>query len=145
MSLPLLLERGDPVEVCAVETLPDDWRKTILRYLDNPDGKHNQRTKVHATNYMSYQNELYRKGEDGLLLLCLGPQEAAQAMAEVYEGICGAHQSGRKMRWLLRQHGYFWPSILKDCIEYARECIPCQIHGPVQRAPAELLHSVSKL
>ncbi|XP_068302687.1 uncharacterized protein [Pyrus communis] len=82
MSLPSLLERGDPVEVCAVEVEPDDWRKTMLRYLDNPNGKHDRRTKVLATNYVSYQNELYRKGEDGLLLLCLDPHEADQAMAE---------------------------------------------------------------
>ncbi|XP_068336619.1 uncharacterized protein [Pyrus communis] len=82
MSLPSLLERGDPVEVCAVEVEPDDWRKIMLRYLDNPNGKHDRRTKVLATNYVSYQNELYRKGEDGLLLLCLSPHEADQAMAE---------------------------------------------------------------
>ena len=78
-----------------------------MQYLDNPNGKHDRKTKVHATNYVIYQDGLYRKGEDGLLLLCLGPQEVVQAVAEVHEGICGAHQSGRKMRWLLRLHGYF--------------------------------------
>ncbi|KAM2999464.1 hypothetical protein FF2_040991 [Malus domestica] len=67
MSLHLLLERKDPVDVCVVETLPSDWRRPIMQYLDNPRGKHDQKTRVHATNYVSYQNELYRKGEDGLL------------------------------------------------------------------------------
>ena len=47
-----------------------------MQYLDNPSGKHDRKTMVHATNYVIYQNELYRKGEDGLLLLCLGPREA---------------------------------------------------------------------
>ncbi|KAM0971015.1 hypothetical protein ACFX2A_019307 [Malus domestica] len=144
MSLPSLLEREDPAEVCVVETLPSDLRRSIMQYLDNPKGKHDRKTKVHATNYVSYHNELYRKGEDGLLLLCLGPQEATQAITEVHEGICEAHQSGCKMRWLLCQHGYFWPSVLKDCIEYARGCIQCQIHGPIQSPPTELLHSVTK-
>ncbi|XP_050125650.1 uncharacterized protein LOC126602856 [Malus sylvestris] len=65
-------------------------------------------------------------------------------MVEVHEGICGAHQSGRKIRWLLRRHGYFSPSILKDCIEYAKGCVQCQIHGPIQRVSAKLLHSVTK-
>ena len=90
-----------------------------MHYLDNPSGKHDRKIRVHATNYVMYQNELYRKGEDVLLLLCLGPQEATQAVVEVHEGIYGAHQSGRKMRWLLRRHMYFWPSVLKDCIEFA--------------------------
>ncbi|KAM2239370.1 hypothetical protein ACFXTI_008928 [Malus domestica] len=123
MSLPSLLDRQDPINVYAIEAIPDDWRMPIMRYLDNPNGKHDRKTRVHATNYVVYQNELYRKGEDGLLLLCLGPQEVAQAITEVHEGICRAYQSGRKMRWLLRRHGYFWPSILKDCIEFARGCI----------------------
>ena len=48
------------------------------------------------------------------------------------------------MRWLLRRHGYFWPSVLKDCIEFARGCTQCQIHGLIQRVPAEALHSVTK-
>ncbi|KAM2617796.1 hypothetical protein TB1_034159 [Malus domestica] len=116
----------------------------IMRYLNNPNGKHDCKTKVYATNYVVYQNELYRKGDDGLLLLCLSPQEVAQAIIEVHEGIYGVHQSGRKMRWLLRRHEYFWPSILKDCIEFARGCIQCQIHGSIQRVPAESLHSLTK-
>ncbi|KAM2282765.1 hypothetical protein ACFXTI_031950 [Malus domestica] len=59
MSLPSLLEREDPVDVCVVEMLPNDWRRPIMQYLDNPRGKHNRKTKVNATNYVSYQNELY--------------------------------------------------------------------------------------
>ncbi|KAM1281680.1 hypothetical protein ACFX2H_022129 [Malus domestica] len=72
MYLPSLLEQKDTIEVSAVEALPDDWRRTIMRYIDNPNEKHDQRTIVHATNYVLYQNQLYRRGEDGLLLLCLG-------------------------------------------------------------------------
>ncbi|KAM1746426.1 hypothetical protein ACFX11_013057 [Malus domestica] len=94
MSLPSLLERNDPIEVCAIEAMPDDWRKSIIRYFDNPNGKHDHKTRVYAANYVTYQNELYRKGEDSLLLLCLGLQKAAQPITEVHEGICGAHQSG---------------------------------------------------
>ncbi|KAM2561554.1 hypothetical protein TB1_012613 [Malus domestica] len=101
MSLPSLLDRHDLIDVCIVEAIPDDWRKPIMQYLDNPNGKHNHKTRVHATNYVMYQNKLYRKGKDGLLLLCLGSQESAQAITEVHEGVCRAHQSGRKMRWLL--------------------------------------------
>ncbi|KAM1635505.1 hypothetical protein ACFXTN_012329 [Malus domestica] len=101
MSLPSLLDRHDLIDVCAIKAIPDGWRKPIMTYLDNLNGKHNRKTRVHATNYVMYQNELYRKGEDGLLLLYLGPQEGAQAITEVHEGVCGAHQSGHKIRWLL--------------------------------------------
>lgn len=71
-----------------------------MQYLDNPSGKYNHKTRVHAINYVRYQNELYRKSEDELLLLCIDPKEAAQAIIEVHEGTCEAHQSGRKTRLL---------------------------------------------
>ncbi|XP_070672163.1 uncharacterized protein [Malus domestica] len=54
MSLPSLLEREDPVDIYAVETLPNDWRRPIMQYLNDPRGKHDQKTRVHATNYVSY-------------------------------------------------------------------------------------------
>ncbi|BFG30771.1 hypothetical protein CerSpe_170450 [Prunus speciosa] len=57
-------------------------------------------------------------------------------MMEVHEGICGAHQAGIKMRWLLRRQGYYWPTILKDCIDYAKGCKDCQKHGPIQYVSA---------
>ncbi|KAM1850243.1 hypothetical protein ACFX13_014459 [Malus domestica] len=59
MSLPSLLDRQDLIDVYAVEAIPDDWRKPIMQYLDNPNGKHSRKTRVHATNYVMYQNELY--------------------------------------------------------------------------------------
>ncbi|GKV29593.1 hypothetical protein SLEP1_g38503 [Rubroshorea leprosula] len=57
--------------------------------------------------------------------------EYCQIMSYVHNGIYGAHQVGIKMRWLIRKHGFFWPSILKDCISYAKGCKACQIHGPL--------------
>ncbi|KAM0996701.1 hypothetical protein ACFX14_006772 [Malus domestica] len=53
-------------------------------------------------------------------------------MAEVHEGICGAHQAGTRMRWLLRRYGYFWPDMEKDCKSYARGCEECQRHSHLQ-------------
>ncbi|KAM1570320.1 hypothetical protein ACFX10_035336 [Malus domestica] len=43
MSLPSLLEHEDPVDVCTVETLLNDWRRPIMQYLDNPRGKTTER------------------------------------------------------------------------------------------------------
>eukprot|EP00253_Pinus_taeda_P007310 PITA_07310 len=38
--------------------------------------------------------------------------------------------------------GYFWPSILKDCILAVRSCHECQIYQRKMRAPAASLHPV---
>ncbi|GKV13619.1 hypothetical protein SLEP1_g24610 [Rubroshorea leprosula] len=84
-----------------------------------------------------------RRGNDELLLRCLGPDESFQMLSDVHDGICGAHQAGIKMRWF-RRHGFFWPFVLKDCIAYAKGCKSCQIHWPLQRVPAFELNSIVK-
>ena len=82
-----------------------------------------------------YAEKLYKKGSDGILLECLSKFESIEAIAQVHEGLCSAHQSGIKMRWLLRRHGVYWPTILKHCIEYAKECQECKKHGPLKHLP----------
>ncbi|CAL8993116.1 unnamed protein product [Prunus brigantina] len=105
-TLPTLTERGMTSQVASVEvtdvieTADTDWRYPIVKYLRNPSGNHERTTRFRARCYLIYQNELYRKGSDGLLLLCPSTKEIEVIMTESHEGICGAHQSGIKMRWL---------------------------------------------
>ena len=63
----------------------------------------------------------------------------------MHEGVCGAHQAERKVRWLIHRHGYFWPLILKDCIAYIKGCQQCQRHRSIQRVPADDLYFMVKL
>jgi hypothetical protein len=44
------------------------------------------------------------------------------AVWEVCNGICGAHQSGYKMNWLLCIVGFYWPTMMDDCIKYQTGC-----------------------
>ena len=64
--------------------------------------------------------ELYKKALSGELLRCIGPKEAILVMAEAHEGITGAHQGDKKMKWLIWQYGYFWPTMEKDYNDYAK-------------------------
>ncbi|CAL8999868.1 unnamed protein product, partial [Prunus brigantina] len=81
---------------------------------------------------------------DEVLLRCLGKKEYMKVMGETHEGICGAHQGGRKMCWLIRRYGYFWPTMMKDCIDYSKGCESCQRHGPIQQAPSVPMNPVVK-
>jgi hypothetical protein len=69
---------------------------------------------------------LYRHTVDGLLLKCMGDEEARVAMGEVHECMCGARQAAHKMKWLLRRSGVYWPAMLIDCFKYTRGCEACQ-------------------
>ena len=90
------------------------------------------------------EGELYRKWLDGLLLRCLSFPDNMEVMKQVHEGVCEAHQVRIKMQWLIRRHGYFWPTILRDCINYSKGCQQCQKYGSIQRILAVELHSIVK-
>ena len=90
------------------------------------------------------EGELYRKGLDGLLLICLSFLDSMEVMKQVHERVCGAHQVGIKMQWMIRRHGYFWPTILSDCINYSKGCQQCQNYDSIKRIHVVKLHSIVK-
>ncbi|GKV04468.1 hypothetical protein SLEP1_g16622 [Rubroshorea leprosula] len=143
-SLPSIHQRDMTVSTCSIDVTQTDWRFPIIQYLKDQSIKVSKKTKMQAFNYVLIEDVLYRRGNDELLLRCLGPDESFQMLSNVHDGICGAHQVGIRMRWLIRKHGFFWPSVLKDCIAYAKGCKSCQIHGPLQRVPASELNSIVK-
>ncbi|KAI5324062.1 hypothetical protein L3X38_033135 [Prunus dulcis] len=143
-SFSSIFERGISPEVIVLTVTLDDWRHEIVSYLKAPNRPHSQQVLRKARYYVIRDEILFLIGFDNLLMKCLGKKEQLIAMTEVHEVICGAHQASIKMRWLLRRHGYYWPTILKDCIEYAKGCQDCQRHGPVQHVPAELMNPIVK-
>ncbi|XP_059627610.1 uncharacterized protein LOC132270445 [Cornus florida] len=66
-------------------------------------------------------------------------------MGESHLGICGAHQAGIKMRWLLRRYGYYWKGTLNDCIEFIKTYTAYQEHSLVQRVLAINMQPVVKI
>lgn len=142
--LPFSIERDEyKLEAMTID-ISNDWRIPISRYLTNPNEKVDRTIRCRAVNYVVLGNDLYRKTYDGLLLLCIDKAQSMTVMGEIHEGTYGSHQAGEKMRWLIKRYGYFWLSIRKDCIQYAKGCQKCQKHGPIQRAPIHLLQSIIK-
>jgi len=65
-------------------------------------------------------------------------------MGEIHEGVCGAHQSAFKMKWMIRRNEYYWPTILEDCFKYFKGCQRCQKFGNIKRAPASTMNPIIK-
>ena len=87
--------------------------------------------KTQSQNFVLIKEELYRKGLDGLLLRYLSFPDSMEVMKQLHEGVCGSHQVRIKMRCLIRRHGYFWPTILSDYINYSKGFQQCQKHGSI--------------
>ncbi|XP_072080955.1 uncharacterized protein [Arachis hypogaea] len=140
----ILMPANEREVLCIDEWEDADWRKPISRYLKDPNIAVDRKLKLQAMNFVLLADELYKKGIDGSLLSCLSREDQNIALGEVHNGICGAHQAGKKMRWVLYRNHVFWPSMIKDCIDYAKACQECQKHGSIQKIPAVELHSIIK-
>jgi hypothetical protein len=134
------------MEVCAFgsDLAEGDWRKEIMDYLENPSRKVSRKLRYKAIKFVLLDGHLFYRSLDGVLLPCLGPEEAKKMMSEVHDGMCGAHQSTYRMKWVIRHTRCYWPTILEDCFEYYKVCQDCQRFGNIQRVPASALNPIIK-
>jgi hypothetical protein len=122
----------------------DDWRKEIADYFKDPSRKVSRKLRYKAIKFVLLDERLYYKSMDGVLLQCLGQEEAKRMMSEVHDGLCGAHQSAYRMKWVIRKTGCYWPTMLEDCFQYYKGCQDCQKFGNIQRVPASTLNHIIK-
>ena len=109
-------------EILSIETSNNDWRVEIADYLKNPSQKVTRRLRYKSTKCVLLHDQLYYKTVDVVLLKCLNQEEVKVLIGQVHEGICGAHQSAYKIKWIIHRTGYFWPTILEDYFEYYKGC-----------------------
>ncbi|KAK2455366.1 hypothetical protein QL285_002824 [Trifolium repens] len=74
----------DNFEIFAIDNLSDDdWRKPIVEYLRNPTGNVDRKIKYRALSYVIFENDLFKKTYEGILLKCLNETEAYIAISDV--------------------------------------------------------------
>jgi hypothetical protein len=125
-------------------TIWTDWRLLLLDCIRDPRKTTDKKVKQQVLKYMSLDDDLYRRTIDGMLLKCLGEEQAKVAVWEVHDGICGAHQSAYKMNWLLLRAGFYWPTMMDDCVKYQKGCMACQRFRNTQLAPTSVMNSIMK-
>ncbi|KAG7584012.1 Ribonuclease H-like superfamily [Arabidopsis suecica] len=130
--------------------LPDwgaDWRTPIREYILNgtlPMDKWEARSlKAKSARFCISNDILYRRSISGPDMICIFGQQVRTVIKEIHEGVCGNHSGGRSLAFKVKRYGYFWPTLIADCEEYARKCEQCQKHAPSIHQPTELLSSVS--
>ncbi|KAL0337629.1 UNVERIFIED_CONTAM: hypothetical protein Scaly_2038000 [Sesamum calycinum] len=99
--------------------------------------------KSHSIHLVSKANPLKYVMAKSVLLdrLARCNDETVQAIEETYSGVFGAHYSGPKLHFRIKRMGYYWPTMVKDCIDYARRCQAYQFHANLIHQLPESLHS----
>ncbi|GMQ02073.1 hypothetical protein CsSME_00048471 [Camellia sinensis var. sinensis] len=143
-----LKEVSDLVPILVVTTKgenEEDWREPFMAYLQHgrlPEDKVKRiEVRRRATKFILWKDgTLYKKSLDGMFMRCIAKERIQEVMTEIHAGVCGAHQSGPKLHMQLKRLGYYWPTMIADCINYARRCQVCQFHGNFLHQPPEPLH-----
>ncbi|KAG7542873.1 Retrotransposon gag domain [Arabidopsis thaliana x Arabidopsis arenosa] len=124
-----------------------DWREPIKHYImtgEIPKNKWQARKmRVVSAKFCLSKDTLYRRGVSDPYLLCIFGPEVEIVMSEVHEGLCGSHSSGRAMAFKVKRMGYYWPTMITDCVKFAQRCKRCQLHAPLIHQPSELFSSIS--
>jgi hypothetical protein len=109
------------------------WYGYVLVYLQNLNcPASNSRDEHHrichqAKNYLILKDTLYRRGVYCILHRCLTHEEEEIMLNDCHTEACGGHLSGLATAQKILRVGYFWPTLIKDCVESFKKCHPCQI------------------
>ncbi|KAH0639459.1 hypothetical protein KY290_036728 [Solanum tuberosum] len=140
--LDLQINESHRISIRVVED--EDWRKPLIEYLEHgrllEDPRVRANIKRRAPRFIFHEGILFRRSYEGLLLRCLDKEEAQQIMEEAHSGICGAHQSGPKLHFRIKRMGYYWPTMVTDCLVHAKKCQACQFHVNYIHQSPEALH-----
>jgi hypothetical protein len=69
-------------------TIRTDWTLPLLECIRDPGKITDKKVKRQVLKYTSLDDDLYRRTIDGVLLKCLGEEQAKVAVREVHDGIC---------------------------------------------------------
>ena len=140
----LTAQSAENTDSVAKKIEDQDMRVPIISYLKDPGRGAERNIRRAAFKYILIDDELYHRTAKDLHLKCLDSDHAKVAMGQVDEGICGTNLSAPKIKWLLRRAGFYWFSMISDCVKYYKGCEGCQWFGDLQLVPAASLHPIIK-
>ncbi|XP_019159001.1 PREDICTED: uncharacterized protein LOC109155798 [Ipomoea nil] len=116
------------------------WIEDIHRYKEKgelpDDPAVAARVRRKAPSFEIIDGQLYKRSFGGPFLKCLLRTEAEMIMDEAHRGICAAHQGAHTLARKLVIQGYYWPTMMRDCIEWIAKCVVCQAFAQKDTQPA---------
>lgn len=118
----------------------DNWYDEMLGFLTEgmfPEAMSKDRKKKVALKSRTFQliaGVLYKRGIDQVVRRCVPDHEQKIVLQEAHQGIAGGHFSGEITGKKIFQAGLWWPTVLKNAHEFARQCLQCQREGKPTQA-----------
>ncbi|XP_077242464.1 uncharacterized protein LOC143882976 [Tasmannia lanceolata] len=96
-----------------------------------------------ASNFVICGEELYRRSFDGIQLLCIDEDQAAELIEQTHEGVCGPHMNGKMLSRKILRLGYYWSTMEVDCYAYVKKCHKCHVYANLIHVLPSQLHSLT--
>ena len=125
------------------------WYYDVLQYVKDrryPDHAFENDKRILrrlAMGFLIDGEVLYKKRKDQILLRCVDSSEANRIVKEIHEVVYGTHANGHKMAGQVMRADYYWLTLERDCIQYARRCHKCQINSDKIHVPPTELHVIT--
>ena len=117
-----------------IDTVSSEYAE-IINYLQTNtfptdfSTKQKNRLTLKSAPYSIIADTLYKQGKDGVLRRCIMSSEIPLILKGCHSDPAGGHFAGEITARKVLQAGYWWPTLFRDCITYARQCDACQRVG----------------
>ncbi|XP_056691841.1 uncharacterized protein [Spinacia oleracea] len=125
---------------------PTYWHDPYIHWLKHytiaPEVTHDRSFRMRASRFILIHGVLFRKSVTGPYLRCLDHDEIELKLRNIHGGECGNHSGGQSLAHKTLTMGYFWPTMKKDVISFAKKCDSCQHFTSISRQPCEELRPI---
>lgn len=118
-----------------ISTMPN-WSRCIVQYLkqgysDRTMPRHRKRgIEVEASNYTLIESQVYKRGKDGKLRMCVCELDYLKILTHAHVGVGGGHFFGDTTAKLIKWPSLWWPTLHLDVEEYVKCYDECQRTKP---------------
>ena len=116
------------------------WSEYIVDYLQthilpaNISLARKRAIEIEARNYTLIGNQMYHRGKDQQLRLCVTEAEYIPILEQAHAGIAGGHFSSTVTARAIMTSGLWWPTLFQDADEFVKRCDTCQrTKTPIQK------------
>ena len=127
--LPIYYQSGSSIassHVNKVDKDPPSWMHPITLNLSTGqlpmERNKAHKLQIQAARFSLIDGQLFKRSFGGPYLKCLTPEQSQYVLAELHEGICRNHPSGRTLAHRAHTKGYYWPTMKVDATNYTRKC-----------------------
>ena len=101
---------------------------------DNISKARKKAIEIEAKDYEMIVNQLYKRGKDKQLRLCVTEAEYIRVLEQAHAGLSGGHFSADTTTKAIMTAGLWWPTLFQDAAEFVKRCEECQrVKVPIRR------------